>query len=94
LEVVTPSVLTWIEETHWLPGLGIDAKKVRALVEIAAIAGPSEIFHFGGPAVLPGDHVIAVIRPNGILLREAAVFAASTGALADQLAEALVHEQS
>ena len=40
---------------------GLRARKVRALAEIAAVAGKGEIVMIVGPAVLSGDDVLDVV---------------------------------
>lgn len=76
-----------MEEGSNLPCGGVDAAKIRPLVPIAAVTGPSEIIQRGFPAVLVGDDMLEVKgferrKP----VREVTVFAAPAGPLANLLA--------
>ena len=85
-EVVLPDILPWMEEPNWQIGIGIKAKQVRALVQIAVHAGQREIVLNSLPPMLPRNDVLYVKwRVWFVLDAETTVFAAVSRPLANQL---------
>src|SRR3954470_10478834 len=74
-EMFLPAVLPGIEQTAECAGCGVNARDVRALMEVAAPARQREIFQLTGPAVLSSDDVVNHVSEAGGGLRETAVFA-------------------
>ena len=62
LEVVTPLVVPWMEESRYFVRFGIDARQVRAFMEIAVDTRESEVVGVVRTAMLPGDDVLDVER--------------------------------
>src|SRR5438309_3138404 len=79
-EVPRPLVTTRIEEPNFLPGLRVSARQIRPLAQIARVARQCAVVRVVAAAVLPGDDVLDVERPVGVVvLMDAAVFAAPAG---------------
>ena len=89
-EVVRPSILSGMKEPRNLPGLKVDSGQVRALVEVAAVAGKRQVVWIVGAAVLLRDDVLHVMLQLGMLLAQAAVFATLAGPAAHELARCLI----
>ena len=85
LEVLFPNILARMEETAHFAGVGIDAREVRAFVQIAARTGKGEVFQDRGSAVLPRDDVLDVEGHQRLILMHSAVFAAVARTLFDEL---------
>ncbi len=85
LEVLTPVILSRMEQPNDLASVGIDGRDVRPLVRIASITAQTEVLGFSLPTVLPRDNVVDVEREESVLvLMNATVLAAIARALADE----------
>lgn len=72
--------------------LRIDARKVRAFVEIAMMTGERQILRRVIPFVLP-RHDMFDVKPQWFLrLGQAAILAAILGTFADELAKPCIHQ--
>ena len=84
-EVLTPVILSRMEQPNDLASVGIDGRNVRPLVRIASITAQTEVLGFSLPTVLPRDNVVDVEREESVLvLMNATVLAAIARALADE----------
>ena len=91
-EVLVPAMPARVKERRGLAGVGINTAQVRAFVEITLRARESEVVGTVPAAVLAGGDVFDVKAEAGVLLGQAAVFAAVASALADELAGRRVHQ--
>lgn len=81
-----------VEERHDLAGLGINARKIRPFVGVAAVAGESEILRVVAAPVLFRSHVLDVEGDEGSrFLRNAAILAHVTGAPPDEFTCLRIH---
>jgi len=53
----------------------VDPRQIRPLMQVAALACQRQIPHRVGAAVLPGDHVLDVMRKVGVFLIEKTILA-------------------
>ena len=81
--MVNPGITARVEERGHLPGIGVDAGDVGALVQVAMDAGQGEVRRIIGPAVLLRGDVLDVEGREIMLLAEQAVFTAIPGASPD-----------
>ncbi len=93
LEMLSPRVLSRMEEPNQYFGVGVDACDVWAFVGIASVAAQAEIVGVRFPTVLQSDDVIDWEREEGIVvLMDAAVLAPITCPLADEAPHRGVHQ--
>jgi len=71
----SPAVAPRVEERLDLATHRIDAREIRALQEIAALASQREVIRVVAPAVLLRDDVLDVVRYSAVLLAEQATVA-------------------
>lgn len=92
VEVILPCVLARIEEAGHLTGFGINSGQVRALVQIAVVAGECEVRWIVAAAVLPCDDVLDMEGDERhVRLRETAVLTAVRSPAADQPSDGRIH---
>jgi hypothetical protein len=89
--MVFPFLLTRVIECYHDIRVGVDAAEVRAFVGVAATAAPGQVFQFVAAAVLPGNNVIDLEYSVNDAVGKMAVFATSTGSLADRVSQGLIH---
>jgi hypothetical protein len=80
-----------VKKAGKLFGVGIDAGKVRPLVEVTTEAGISEVARGVTAVVLPGHDVLGLERGEDVRLGKVAVFAAASGPPADLPPGSFVH---
>lgn len=86
--MVVPRLAAGMEKRLDGSRLGVDAREVRALVEVALLASEGEVRLVVRPAVLPWDDVLELVGDERLVfLAGAAVFAAILGPLPDELAD-------
>jgi hypothetical protein len=73
--MLSPAVAPGVEEGYKLTADGIHAREVRALAEVAAVAGQREIVNVIAPAVLFGDYMLNVVSQLAVLLAQQAILA-------------------
>lgn len=91
LEVVSPTILAWMEERSHLTGLRINACEVRTLVKITLRARKREVVEIVRAAMLASNNVFDVENETREFLWQAVVLATESGALTDELAFRRVH---
>jgi hypothetical protein len=91
-ETLLPAIPAWMEQTHDIARVWIDSGEVGPFVQVTIGAGESEVFDAIATAVLSRHDVLDVEPQFRVLLRSAAVFAAMSGPLANQLAHKRVHQ--
>jgi hypothetical protein len=70
----------------------IDPGQIRTFVQITALARPGKIIHGIGTTVLASDDVLNVkTNAGGKKLRQAAILAATAGAIPDPLSQSVCH---
>jgi hypothetical protein len=89
--VLGPAVAPGIEETRNLTTDWIQASEIRALVQIAAVAGKGKVAHVVTPAVLPGDYMFDVVDKFAMLLAKQAILATVVRSPPDEILPAGVH---
>jgi hypothetical protein len=72
-KVFSPLVAPRTEEEYRLAGGRVEAREVRALGEIAALAGQGELVNVVAAAMLPRDDMLDVVRQVAVLLAEQAI---------------------
>jgi hypothetical protein len=60
-EVLAPLLAARVKESRHLSGLGINSCQVRPFVQVAAMAGQSQIIRIVGAAMLFRDYVLDVV---------------------------------
>jgi hypothetical protein len=78
-EVLPPAVSPRVEEPGQLAGQWLQAREIRALVEVAVRTGRGEVRGVVAAFVLVGDDVLDLMADAQRRLREPALFAAMTG---------------
>lgn len=81
-----------MKQARQFSGFGIKARKIRAFVEIAVVAGKRQIFRRIFSTVLAGSDVFDVKRQWFLRLPQPAVFAVMIRAQPDELAQPGVHQ--
>jgi hypothetical protein len=67
--MIAPGIQARMEKPDGLPRLGIDPRKVRTLIQIAAVTGQSQICRiFNSATMLPGDNMLDVMDEKSMLL--------------------------
>jgi broad specificity polyphosphatase/5'/3'-nucleotidase SurE len=90
-EVLRPLVTSGVKEGHNLAADWIHAGEIRALLEIAAMAGKRKIVHVVTPAVLPGNDMLDVVCELAMLLAQQAVLATVVRSPPNEVLHASVH---
>lgn len=90
-KVRLPFVGAGVIQGHDLSGEGINARQVGTFVEVTAVAGQSQVVGLVGAAVLPGYHVLDMVRQFAVMLREPAVFIPFLRSAADESTRGRVH---
>ncbi len=90
-EVLGPPVTSGVKEEDNLTTSWIHACEIRALLEIAAVAGQRKIVDGVTPAVLPGDDMLDVVCELAMLLAKQAVLATVARSPLNQVLHASVH---
>lgn len=80
-----------MEERDNLIGDGIHSRKIRALTQIAAMAGQRKIVRLVATAMLLGDDVLDVMGEGAVGLRELTMLAAVICPAPNQLAGGGIH---
>lgn len=89
-----PLISSWMKETRHFGGIGIQARKVGAFVEIALMTRPRKIPRIVRAAMLSGNDVFHLEGVESIMgLTQAAVLAPVFCALAHQLTQWKVYPQ-
>ncbi len=89
--MLSPPVTSRAKEGDNLTTEWIYACEVRALLEIAAVAGQRKIVNVVTPAVLPGDDMLDVVCELAMFLAQLAVFATVAGSPPNEVLHASVH---
>jgi hypothetical protein len=89
--MLSPAVAPGVEEGYKLTADGIHAREVRALAEVAAVAGQREIVNVIAPAVLFGDDMLDVVRQLAVLLTQQAILATVVSPAADKVPRGGIH---
>jgi len=63
-----PYITSWVKEWNDLLGKGIDSGEIRPLVEIAAMAGQSQIVRVVRSAMLFSNYMFDVVGEVAVLL--------------------------
>ena len=93
LKVLIPLVLPRMKQPDECAAFRVKPAQVRPLVGIAVVTGQSEVSIVVTFATLTSDDMFDVISEERLgLLRHAAVFAATTGPVANKLPEPLIHQ--
>lgn len=90
-EVLGPVIPTGMKQRSHRAGVRVNPREIGALLEIALRAGEREVGGVFSAAMLSGDDVFEVETEGGGVLRQATVFAAVAGSLADKFAGGAVH---
>jgi hypothetical protein len=91
-KVALPILPARIKEANDVAGSGIDAREIRALVQIARHTGPRSVFMSVRAVMDLGDNMVELKRQVVVDLRHLAVFATMSRASADQVGGGSVHE--
>jgi len=81
--MISPTVETRIEQLHDPARFGVNRRHVRPLSPVTVKTRQSQVGKLSFPAVLLGDDVVHFVRPQGSAIRDSAVFAALSRAMAD-----------
>lgn len=90
-KVGIPFVAAGMEERHKFAGIGINARQVRTLAEITAVAGQCQIGVAVGSPVLLGHNVLDMVCQVAVLLGQKAIFATIHRPTPDEVARGGVH---
>jgi hypothetical protein len=90
-KMFSPAVAPGVEEGHKLAADGIHSREIRALVQVAAVAGQRKIVNVVAPAVLFGDDRLDVVRQLAVLLTQQAILATIIRSAADKVPRRGVH---
>src|SRR5690348_1384553 len=71
--VLIPLLAPRVEDGHNLTTDWVHACEIRALAEIAAVAGQREIVNVVAPAMLLGNEMLDVVRQSAVLLAQQAI---------------------
>ena len=74
-KVLRPAIAPWVEQRHDLLSPRINPRKIRALMQIRAVARQCEIIRIIGAAVLSRDDVLNMMDQSAMFLLQPAVFA-------------------
>ena len=91
LEVLFPSVTTWMKESDYLTVPWIDTRQVRSLAGVTTIASKSKILRIVGTTVLLSCDVFDVMREPAWLFVEKTVLTPNPCPLKYKLASGTVH---
>ena len=90
-KVLSPAVTSGVKEGNNLTTDWIHACEIRALLEIAAVAGQRKIVNVVPPAVLPGDDMLDVVCKLAMLLAQQAILATVIRSPPNEVLHAGVH---
>jgi hypothetical protein len=90
-KVVRPLVAPGVEERHKLATDRIHTCEVRALAEVAAVAGYREVVNVISPAMLFGDNMLDVVRQAAVLLAQQAILTTVIRSSPDKVARRGIH---
>jgi hypothetical protein len=89
--MLVPLLPSWMKQRDDLTGVRVNPRQVRPFVASAVTARESQVFQYGGAAVLLSDDVVEVKRQFSERFREAAILAAVTSPDADGFVNRFVH---
>ena len=89
-EVILPSILARVKQSHNLSVGGINSRQVRSLVLVTSHASQREVCLDGRPAMLSRDDMLDLKRRQC----NPSVFAPLTGSPTDKFCQRLVHARS
>ena len=75
-----------------LAGLGVNARKIGAFMQIAMVTGQRQILRRVFSSMLASNHVLYMKDQRLSVLSQSAIFAKMIGTIADKLAERRVHQ--
>jgi hypothetical protein len=90
-EMLVPLLSPRMKQRDDLTGVRIDPRQVRPFIAVAVAARESQVFQYGGAAVLLSDDVVEVKRQLSERFRETTILAAVTGPDADGFMNRFVH---
>jgi len=90
-EVLGPLVTSGVKERDNLTADWIHACEIRALLEIAAVAGQRKIVDVVTPAVLLGNDMLDVVGELAMLLAQQAILATVVRSPSNEVLHASVH---
>ena len=85
--MVRPFFDARIEQENRLASLRVNRSEIGSFESIAMVAGEREIFRSRLTTVLLGNNVVGFVQGNNIVFVDAAVFATTSCAIANQNAE-------
>jgi hypothetical protein len=89
--MIGPSIAPRMEQLCEFPRQRIDPRQIRPLMEIAALASKRQIPNSVGAAMLPGYHVLDMVREVGVFLMEKTILTMVVRARAYKITRRGVH---
>src|SRR5262249_40646862 len=92
-EMLFPGVRTWVEEHNDCTCVGVNARKIGALMSVASVAGQGKVGRMVIATMLARNDVLNVEPRKGeVLLLEQTILAAMAGAVTDKVTNRCIHQ--